>query len=60
MLISKFNLENIKNKVSNFEKTYSITLPEQYKNFLWKYNGGYTPKTEFTVGKINSDRKSVV
>lgn len=37
------------------EKEYSISLPNQYKEFLCKYNGGYTPKTNFKVKKISSD-----
>ena len=37
------------------EKEYSISLPNQYKGFLCKYNGGYTPKTDFKAKKISSD-----
>lgn len=49
MLISKFDTNNIENKILQFEKEYGISLPGQYKNFLLKYNGGYTPKTKFSV-----------
>lgn len=55
MLISKFMNSNVEEKVMNFEKRYKIILPTQYKIFLYKYNGGYTPKTKFKVGKISSD-----
>lgn len=57
MLISKFENCNVKEKVMNIEKQYGITLPIRYKNFLYKYNGGYTPKTRFKAGKISSDLK---
>lgn len=55
MLISKFSNCNVEEKVINLERQYEITLPAQYKNFLHKYNGGYTPDTKFKVGKISSD-----
>lgn len=55
MLISKFLNCNVEEKVINLERRYKITLPTQYKNFLYKYNGGYTPKTKFKIGKISSD-----
>lgn len=49
MLISKFDTNNIENKIMQFEKEYGISLPSQYKNFLMKYNGGYTPMTKFSI-----------
>ena len=55
MLISKFNNHNIEDQIICMEKEYSIVIPVQYKVFLHKYNGGYTPKTKFRVGKISSD-----
>lgn len=55
MLISKFLNCNVESKVANLEKKYKITLPSQYKTFLHKYNGGYTPKTKFKTGKLSSD-----
>lgn len=55
MLISKFDTENIEAKVQELEEKYGITLPEQYREFLLKYNGGETPKTEFKIGKEDSD-----
>lgn len=55
MLISKFSNFNVEQIVSDIERKYGITLPSQYKKFLYKYNGGYTPKTKFRVGRISSD-----
>ncbi len=55
MLISKFSNCNVEEKIVDIERQYEITLPVQYKNFLYKYNGGYTPKTKFKAGKISSD-----
>jgi hypothetical protein len=54
MLISKFNLENIEAKIENFEKGNNITLPELFRIFLQKYNGVFTPKTKFRIGKTSS------
>lgn len=54
MLIVKFNNNN-ENKVDEFEIENNIKLPSQYKEFLEKYNGGFTPNTNFKKGKISSD-----
>lgn len=55
MLISKFSNDDIINKVSDMETEYGIKLPDQYKAFLYKYNGGYTPETQFKIKKESSD-----
>ena len=55
MLISKFTKHDIEDQIVCMEKKYSIIIPIQYKEFLYKYNGGYTPKTKFRVGRISSD-----
>lgn len=55
MLISKFLNCNVEEIVRDIERRYEIILPTQYKNFLYKYNGGYTPKTKFKAGRISSD-----
>lgn len=55
MLISKFDTNDIEKKIGEFEKKLQICLPELYKKFLTKYNGGKTPKTEFKINKISSD-----
>ena len=55
MLISKFDNHDVEEKMGAFEKKYHFIFPDQYREFLLKYNGGETPKTEFKIGKINSD-----
>jgi hypothetical protein len=57
MLISKFEADNIHKKIADFEEKHNITLPNVYKSFLEKYNGGYTPKTSLKIGKISSNIK---
>lgn len=59
MFISKFDTNNIENKILQFEKEYGISLPSQYKKFLMKYNGGYTPKTEFSVEDDSSSMRGL-
>lgn len=56
MLISKFGNSN-NTEILLIEKNNGIGLSSQYKDFLYRYNGGYTPKTKFKVGKISSDIK---
>ena len=51
MLISKFNNHNIEDQIICMEKEYSIVIPVQYKVFLHKYNGGYTLKRNFELGR---------
>ena len=59
MLISKFNKNNNNNNINKdiltMERKYKILLPKEYKDFLYKYNGGYTPNTIFKNHKIISD-----
>ena len=55
MLISKFSNCYVEEKIIDIERQYEIILPTQYKQFLHKYNGGYTPNTKFRVGNISSD-----
>lgn len=55
MLISKFKIDDINDEVNSLENIYEIVLPKQYKRFILNYNGGYTPKTKFKIGKISSD-----
>ena len=61
MLISKFKTNDsmdtnaLKNEITGMEEKYNIALPDQYQDFLCKYNGGYTPKTNFKIKKISSD-----
>lgn len=55
MLISKFATENILEEISITEKLYGFEFPVDYKQFLLKYNGGYTPKTKFKINGISAD-----
>ncbi|MBR1738652.1 MAG: SMI1/KNR4 family protein [Firmicutes bacterium] len=50
MLISKFDTENIREKISGFENKHCIKLPKPYEIFMIKYNGGKTPETKFKTG----------
>ena len=54
MLISKFNEKDEKIDVSKLETVIKQKLPESYKAFLEKYNGGETPDTNWN-GKCRSD-----
>ena len=55
MLISKFDTTNIAEKVSDLQCRYGIEFPEQYRQFLHKYNGGETPETSFRLARVSSD-----
>ncbi len=55
MMISKFDTTGIEEKIAAFENKHGIKLPEQYRNFLLKYNGGITPETEFKYKRTSSD-----
>ena len=55
MMISKFDTTGIEDNVLAFENRYRISLPEQYRKFLLKYNGGITPETEFKCKRTTSD-----
>lgn len=55
MLISKFDNTNIEEYIAIFEGQNKIKLPQEYKNFILKYNGGRTPKTKFKIDRVSSD-----
>lgn len=55
MLISKFENTNVIAEIESLEKKYGFVFPLQYRIFIEKYNGGYTPETKFKVGKISSN-----
>lgn len=55
MLISKFDTTDIEEKITNLECRYKIVLPDQYRQFLCKYNGGETPETSFRLARVSSD-----
>ena len=56
MLIARFGGGETA-KIAELENKHHITLPEEYRKFLRKYNGGFTPKTKFKKGKTASDLK---
>jgi len=55
MLISKFDNSYIADSLVELEKRYNLMLPEKYRQFLLKYNGGKTPETEFRINGVSSD-----
>ncbi|MCI9309694.1 MAG: SMI1/KNR4 family protein [Lawsonibacter sp.] len=56
MLIARFGGGELA-KIAELEERYHITFPEEYRAFLVKYNGGFTPKTKFKKGRMASDLK---
>ena len=56
MLISKFGTIS-KDAISEYEDVHGIKLPEQYRYFIEKYNGGETPNTSFNLNGVSSDLK---
>lgn len=55
LLISKFDNSEVEEGIKRIEYRYNIELPEDYKKFLLKYNGGKTPDTVFNTKKESSD-----
>lgn len=55
MLISRFSAEDSAARVAEMEAKYGVMLPSEYRAFLCKYNGGFTPKTRFKIGRAASD-----
>jgi len=55
MLISKFETEHIEEYILAYEQRHNFKFPEQYREFLLKYNGGDTPETSFRINKVSSD-----
>lgn len=57
MLMLKYLSENVDivSEVSCFEKKIGFNLPEQYRTFLLRYNGGDTPETTFRCNRKSSD-----
>lgn len=55
MNISKFDTADMERKITDFEQKYGITLPEQYRGFMRRYNGGITPETDFKSRAESSD-----
>ena len=55
MLISKFDTTGVEEKVAGLQHQYGMELPEQYRQFLYRYNGGETPETSFRLAGVSSD-----
>lgn len=55
MLIVKFGGQNIEDEIAQTEARYSIVFPQQYRDFLLRYNGGFTPRTKFRAKGVSSD-----
>lgn len=57
MLISKYRTEDIdmEKTVSEFEEKHHLNLPDSYRGFLIRYNGGDTPNTSFKINRESSD-----
>lgn len=53
--IFKCDNTDVSNEVSDFEQKYDLQLPDSYKKFLLKYNGGNTPKSTFKINGVSSD-----
>ena len=55
MLISRYEEKCTYERIRAFEEKHNITLSVDYKDFLIKYNGGETPKTNFSKGAVQTD-----
>ena len=55
MLISHFSSNHAAMRISDLEKRFSTQLPQDYRKFLIKYNGGDTPNTKYKAAKISFD-----
>lgn len=55
MLISRFDAAGIEEKVAGLARRYGVELPEGYRRFLCRYNGGETPETSFRMARVSSD-----
>lgn len=58
MLISKFQNYNAEERIVELENKFNISLPTQYRKFLYKYNGGDTPETKYKAGRKSSDLRA--
>ncbi|MDF7670514.1 SMI1/KNR4 family protein [Orbaceae bacterium ESL0721] len=55
LLIFSFDNSNVAEKIALFEETLGIKIPDAYRDFLKKYNGGYTLDTGFDINGEESD-----
>ena len=47
------NTEGVKESIVEIEKEFNIELPNDYKKFLIKYNGGFCPRTKIKKRDID-------
>lgn len=59
LLLSPFDPAETEALVPAFERQLKAELPEQYRTFLRKYNGGETPNTRFRIGEVASDLRAL-
>lgn len=55
MYISKFKTHDMEDEIAGLEKKYGIALPEQYRSFMLRYNGGETPLTVYKNKRDGTD-----
>lgn len=55
MLISKSEYSITKDSMLKYGRNHGFTFPQEYMDFLLKYNGGETPETDFKLSGISSD-----
>ena len=55
MLISKFDTAGVGEKAADLGRRFGMELPEEYRRFLCRYNGGETPETSFRMARVSSD-----
>jgi len=58
MKISKFVIDDFDYKIQDYSTKMGIIIPDTYKRFLKKYNGGLTINTKFNINGIKSDVKA--
>lgn len=54
LLISKFGNATM-SQIVKYENAIGTSLPQQYKTFIKKYNGGVTPSSYFNINGVSSD-----
>lgn len=55
MLISKSEYSITETDILRYGSDRDFVFPQEYKEFLLKYNGGETPETDFNLARISSD-----
>lgn len=58
MLIVKYKNTDMNNTIHDLERSRKITLPLEYKDFIDKYNGGYTPETSYRKGNVGYELRA--